>query len=79
MSLISFVCSFYRFVLEKEIQFADNGKQLPGPIAKFANMPTSPLLTQNYHVPENWLVEVVRSVYDLDNIRLENVDSNVHR
>ncbi|XP_044750165.1 UDP-glucose:glycoprotein glucosyltransferase [Coccinella septempunctata] len=70
--------SFYRFVLEKEIQFSENGKQLPGPIAKFANMPTSPLLTQNYHVPENWLVEVVRSVYDLDNIRLENVDSNVH-
>lgn len=41
-------------------------------------MPTSPLLTQNMHVPENWLVEVVRSVYDLDNIRLENVESNVH-
>lgn len=70
--------SFYRFVLEKEIQFGENGKQLSGPIAKFANMPTSPLLTQNYHVPENWLVEVVRSVYDLDNIRLENVDTNVH-
>ncbi|KAL3281194.1 hypothetical protein HHI36_004410 [Cryptolaemus montrouzieri] len=70
--------SFYRFVLEKEIQFSEDGKQLAGPIAKFSNMPTSPLLTQNYHVPENWLVEVVRSVYDLDNIRLENVDSNVH-
>ncbi|KAJ8920947.1 hypothetical protein NQ315_015740 [Exocentrus adspersus] len=72
------VKSFYRFVLEPEIQFSEDGKQLPGPIAKFNNMPTSPLLTQNYHVPENWLVEVVRSVYDLDNIRLENVDSNVH-
>ncbi|XP_018571194.1 UDP-glucose:glycoprotein glucosyltransferase [Anoplophora glabripennis] len=72
------VKSFYRFVLEPEVQFSDDGKQLPGPIARFNNMPTSPLLTQNYHVPENWLVEVVRSVYDLDNIRLENVDSNVH-
>ncbi|XP_050308475.1 UDP-glucose:glycoprotein glucosyltransferase isoform X2 [Anthonomus grandis grandis] len=72
------VKSFYRFVLEPELQFSDEGKLLPGPIAKFNNMPTSPLLTQNYHVPENWLVEVVRSVYDLDNIRLENVESNVH-
>ncbi|CAH1102652.1 unnamed protein product [Psylliodes chrysocephalus] len=72
------VKSFYRFVLEPEIQFGEDGKQLLGPIARFNNMPTSPLLTQNYHVPENWLVEVVRSVYDLDNIRLENVESNVH-
>ncbi|KAJ8978902.1 hypothetical protein NQ317_008881 [Molorchus minor] len=70
--------SFYRFVLDPEIQFGEDGKQLPGAMARFSNMPTSPLLTQNYHVPENWLVEVVRSVYDLDNIRLENVDSNVH-
>ncbi|KAJ3654931.1 hypothetical protein Zmor_014082 [Zophobas morio] len=72
------VKSFYRFVLEPEIQFTEDGKQTAGPIARFSNMPTSPLLTQNYHVPENWLVEVVRSVYDLDNIRLEDVDSNVH-
>ncbi|CAG9768969.1 unnamed protein product [Ceutorhynchus assimilis] len=72
------VKSFYRFVLDPEIQFTEEGKQLPGPIARFNNMPSSPLLTQNYHVPENWLVEVVRSVYDLDNIRLENVESNVH-
>nr|XP_022912908.1 UDP-glucose:glycoprotein glucosyltransferase [Onthophagus taurus] len=72
------VKSFYRFVLESEIHFGEDGKQLLGPSAKFGNMPTSPLLTQNMHVPENWLVEVVRSVYDLDNIRLEDVDSNVH-
>ncbi|XP_074027064.1 UDP-glucose-glycoprotein glucosyltransferase [Leptinotarsa decemlineata] len=72
------VKSFYRFVLEPEIQFSEDGRQLPGPLARFNNMPASPLLTQNYHVPENWLVEVVRSVYDLDNIRLENVESNVH-
>lgn len=42
-------------------------------------MPQSPILTQNIHVPDNWLVEVVKSVYDLDNIRLENVDNDVHR
>ena len=71
--------SFYRFVLDPEIEFTEDCKQTEVPIARFSNMPTSPLLTQNYHVPENWLVEVVRSVYDLDNIRLEDVDSNVHR
>lgn len=76
--MVSFY-SFYRYVLEPEIQFGEDGKQSPGPIAKFTNMPTAPLLTQNIHVPENWLVEVVRSVYDLDNIRLENVDSVVSR
>lgn len=78
--ILSFLrSSFYRFILESEIQFGDDGRQLAGPIARFNNMPTSPILTQNYHVPDNWLVEVVRSVYDLDNIRLENVESNVHR
>ncbi|KAF5269322.1 hypothetical protein FQR65_LT02624 [Abscondita terminalis] len=72
------VKSFYRYVLEPEIQFGQDGKQLAGPIAKFTNMPHSVLFTQNVHVPENWLIEVVRSVYDLDNIRLETVDSVVH-
>lgn len=70
--------SFYRFVLEPEIHFTSDGRQTSGPMARFANMPTSPLLTQNMQVPENWLVESVRSLYDLDNIRLEDVDSVVH-
>ncbi|KAK5645916.1 hypothetical protein RI129_004380 [Pyrocoelia pectoralis] len=72
------VKSFYRYVVEPEIQFNSEGKQLSGPIARFSNMPHSVLFTQNVHVPENWLIEVVRSVYDLDNIRLENVESVVH-
>lgn len=42
-------------------------------------LPTSSLLTQYIHAPENWLVEVVRSVYDLDNIKLDNVAIGVHR
>ena len=29
-------------------------------------------------VPDNWLVESVWSPYDLDNIRLDNVDTDVH-
>ncbi|KAK7864404.1 hypothetical protein R5R35_000446 [Gryllus longicercus] len=70
--------SFYRFVLEPEVQFTPEGRQSAGPLARFTNMPTSVLLTQNMQVPENWLVESVRSPYDLDNIRLEDVDSGVH-
>lgn len=66
-------------MLDPEVQFDADGKQVAGPVAKFTNMPSAPLLTQNIHVPENWMVEVVRSVYDLDNIRLENVESVVHR
>jgi UDP-glucose:glycoprotein glucosyltransferase len=42
-------------------------------------MPTSPLLTQILHVPDNWLVESVASPYDLDNIRLEDVEMGVYR
>nr|CAD7428481.1 unnamed protein product [Timema monikensis] len=70
--------SFYRFVVEPELQFVGEGHHSPGPVARFTNMPESTLFTQNMHVPENWLVESVRSLYDLDNIRLEDVDSGVH-
>ncbi|XP_016841360.1 UDP-glucose:glycoprotein glucosyltransferase isoform X1 [Nasonia vitripennis] len=69
--------SFYRFVLEPELQFTSNG-DIVGATAKFTKLPTSSLLTQYIHAPENWLVEVVRSVYDLDNIKLDNVAIGVH-
>ena len=48
-----------------------------GPKALFSNIPEEPILTQNYHVPDNWLVEPVKSVYDLDNIKLENMDTGM--
>ncbi|XP_047366597.1 UDP-glucose:glycoprotein glucosyltransferase isoform X4 [Vespa velutina] len=69
--------SFYRFVLDPEPQFTTDGN-FNGAIAKFTKLPTSSLLTQYIHAPENWLVEVVRSVYDLDNIKLDNVAIGVH-
>lgn len=72
------IFSFYRFVLEPEIQFTTDG-DIIGAIAKFTKLPASSLLTQNIHAPENWLVEVVRSIYDLDNIKLDNVAIGVHR
>ncbi|XP_014235480.1 UDP-glucose:glycoprotein glucosyltransferase [Trichogramma pretiosum] len=69
--------SFYRFVFDSELQFNNDG-EIIGSVAKFTKLPTSSLLTQYIHAPENWLVEVVRSVYDLDNIKLDNVAMGVH-
>ncbi|XP_029039597.1 UDP-glucose:glycoprotein glucosyltransferase [Osmia bicornis bicornis] len=69
--------SFFRFVFEPQLQFSSDG-HINGAIAKFTKLPTSSLLTQYIHAPENWLVEVVRSVYDLDNIKLDNVAMGVH-
>ncbi|XP_053354991.1 UDP-glucose:glycoprotein glucosyltransferase 1 isoform X1 [Clarias gariepinus] len=69
--------SFYRYVLEPEVAFmADNSFAL-GPMAKFLDMPHSPLFTLNLNTPESWMVESVRTRHDLDNIYLEEVDSIV--
>lgn len=49
-SIYSFYCfSFYRFVIESELQFSDD-KLESGPIAKFSGVPASSLLTQNLQV-----------------------------
>ncbi|XP_059620979.1 UDP-glucose:glycoprotein glucosyltransferase [Phlebotomus argentipes] len=72
------VKNFYRYVVEPEIQFSADGKSTRGPIAKFTGLPVNSLLTQNLQVPENWLVEVVNSVYDLDNIKLADINGPVH-
>ncbi|XP_058520351.1 UDP-glucose:glycoprotein glucosyltransferase 1 [Ochotona princeps] len=69
--------SFYRYVLEPEIAFTSDKSFAKGPIAKFLDMPQSPLFTLNLNTPESWMVESVRTPYDLDNIYLEEVDSIV--
>uniref|UniRef100_A0A8C9US22 UDP-glucose:glycoprotein glucosyltransferase 1 n=1 Tax=Spermophilus dauricus TaxID=99837 RepID=A0A8C9US22_SPEDA len=69
--------SFYRYVLEPEISFTSDNSFAKGPIAKFLDMPQSPLFTLNLNTPESWMVESVRTPYDLDNIYLEEVDSIV--
>ncbi|KAG1934951.1 UDP-glucose:glycoprotein glucosyltransferase 1 isoform X1 [Pimephales promelas] len=69
--------SFYRYVLESEISFLTDSSFAPGPIAKFLDMPQSPLFTLNLNTPESWMVESVHTRYDLDNIYLEEVDSVV--
>lgn len=67
-------CSFYRFVLESDVSFFGNDSLSPGPTARFTEIPESPLLTLNMITPESWMVEAVRSLYDLDNIHLQEVE-----
>uniref|UniRef100_A0AAY4APQ1 UDP-glucose ceramide glucosyltransferase-like 1 n=1 Tax=Denticeps clupeoides TaxID=299321 RepID=A0AAY4APQ1_9TELE len=69
--------SFYRYVLDSEISFMADGSFSPGPMAKFLDMPHSPLFTLNLNTPESWMVESVHTRYDLDNIYLEEVDGVV--
>ncbi len=66
--------SFYRYVLEEEVRFGEGG--LEKPMAYFYNMPQTPVLTMNVLPPESWMIESVRSPYDLDNIFLLEVDGD---
>lgn len=66
--------SFYRFVLEPELMLTSD---ITGPVAKFLDIPESPLLTLNMITPEGWLVEIVHSNCDLDNIHLKDVSYKV--
>ncbi|KAL3049428.1 hypothetical protein OYC64_008810 [Pagothenia borchgrevinki] len=69
--------SFYRHVLEPEVVFQADGSFSLGPLAKFLDMPQSPLFTLNLNTPETWMVESVHTRYDLDNIYLEEVENIV--
>ncbi|XP_040913120.1 UDP-glucose:glycoprotein glucosyltransferase 2 isoform X1 [Toxotes jaculatrix] len=69
--------SFYRFVLESDVAFLANDTVSPGPVARFMDLPESPLLTLNMITPESWMVQAVRSPHDLDNIHLQEVSGVV--
>uniref|UniRef100_A0A8C0J456 UDP-glucose ceramide glucosyltransferase-like 1 n=1 Tax=Chelonoidis abingdonii TaxID=106734 RepID=A0A8C0J456_CHEAB len=77
LALLMNFLGFYRYVLEPEISFTADDSFAPGPIAKFLDMPQTPLFTLNLNTPESWMVESVRTPYDLDNIYLEEVDNRV--
>ncbi|XP_071491189.1 UDP-glucose:glycoprotein glucosyltransferase 1-like [Diadema antillarum] len=70
--------SFYRYVLEPELAFRVDSSLTAGPSAKFSDMPADTLLTMNVLTPESWLVESVRTPYDLDNIKLSEVSGSIH-
>uniref|UniRef100_A0A672JTW5 UDP-glucose ceramide glucosyltransferase-like 1 n=1 Tax=Salarias fasciatus TaxID=181472 RepID=A0A672JTW5_SALFA len=72
-----FLIHFYRFVLESDVIFLANETVSPGPVARFSELPESPLLTLNMITPESWMVQAVRSPHDLDNIHLQEVSGVV--
>lgn len=64
---------FYRYVLSPSLQFDEDGQLATGPQAVFRDIPETPLLTMNLDIPQAWMVEAVKSPYDLDNIYLKEV------
>lgn len=72
------VYSFYRLVVEPELKFEPNGELSSGAYAKFTGLAAKQLLTQKIHPPQNWLVQMVRSNYDLDNIKLNHTNGPVN-
>ena len=69
--------SYFRLVLENDLNFGLDGSLSSGPMAKFNHLPEEPIFTMHYHIPDNWLIGPVKSVYDLDNIKLANVEGSV--
>lgn len=68
---------FYRFVWPAEPTFDANGGY-QAPQATFKRIPVDPVLTLGLDLPDSWLVRPKQSVYDLDNIKLKNVKSDVN-
>ena len=67
--------SFYRYVMPASLEFDQNGSISNSKLeAKFTGLPKATLLTMNMQTPESWLVEAVRTPYDLDNILLKDLE-----
>uniref|UniRef100_A0A915JM16 UDP-glucose:glycoprotein glucosyltransferase n=1 Tax=Romanomermis culicivorax TaxID=13658 RepID=A0A915JM16_ROMCU len=69
--------NFYRFVLQPELEFTDEGTLKAAPFARFSSLPRKQLLTLNVITPDAWMVESKRAVYDLDNIKMDEVHGDV--
>ena len=73
MIFILLLCSFYRYVLDPELSFTEDGRVASSSVAVFGDLPHSPLLTLQLDVPHSWLVEAIWSPHDLDNIHLASL------
>jgi len=67
---------YFRYVLQPEMEFDENGKEDTGIIAKFTNLPPTKLLSMNLHPPSAWFVEGYECVHDMDNILLEKLGAD---
>ena len=65
--------SWYRYVLYPELEFDEN-KRIKNPSATFKQLSQKNILTMNLHVQETWLIGLTYSIYDLDNIKLNQVE-----
>lgn len=68
--------SFFRFAIESEPNFRNGPNHPPSIKMTLRNLPGNSLLTLNIATPENWLVESVRTPFDLDNLHLAELDGN---
>jgi UDP-glucose:glycoprotein glucosyltransferase len=66
---------FYRYKFDVEPRF-ENG-HLAGSFIRFDGIPKNSLLTLGMDVPGPWLIRPQKSIYDLDNIKLEDVKDSL--
>ncbi|KAI1117857.1 UDP-glucose:glycoprotein glucosyltransferase [Nemania sp. NC0429] len=67
---------FYRYVLQSEPSFDDNGALLSQG-ATFKGLPSEALLNLGMDIPPAWLVAAKQSIHDLDNLKLSSIKSDV--
>lgn len=62
---------------DAELSFTNDGTLKYAPLARFTQLPSRQLLTLNVQAPDAWLVEATKAIYDLDNIRMEQAESDI--
>ncbi|GMR33603.1 hypothetical protein PMAYCL1PPCAC_03798, partial [Pristionchus mayeri] len=67
---------FYRYVGSAEVAFDAEGNVSP-PRALFTGLPSKQLLTLSMHPPDAWMIDCAAARYDLDNIKMEQVEQDV--
>ncbi|PAV88980.1 hypothetical protein WR25_14939 [Diploscapter pachys] len=67
---------FYRYVASPQLQFDQTGSVVASS-ARFSNLPSKQLLTLSVHAPDAWMIEAVHAEYDLDNIKMQQANSDV--
>ena len=72
--------NYYTFVLPNKLDFnsnINNNNNNNNNNGIFTQLPVTRLLTLNLDTPETWLVTPIVAKYDLDNIKLEQIDDNI--
>ncbi|CAK9292983.1 unnamed protein product [Gordionus sp. m RMFG-2023] len=83
--------NYYRYVLNSELKFSSpsaNSEAIKQtdksnnfsliPSAIFQNLPRTPLLTMIMYPPQNWMIQSIITPYDLDNIHMDEIPTDVY-